>query len=85
MELKMPYPDAKVFQEAYGISEERTQEISRSLDALINSYGRAPVLVYFHHTVFDIASFCKGPEEFAYALILHCGLLQRRGQAIAPR
>jgi hypothetical protein len=84
MELNMPNPDAKDFCEAYGITLERQRELSRCLDELIDGYGKAPVFVYLHHTIRDIAKFCQGPEEHAYCLILHCAWHQRRGDLLAP-
>lgn len=84
MELNMPNPEAKEFPDAFGISAERQQELSKNLDKMVNSWTPGSIL-RVQHIIFDIAFFCKGPEEFAYCVVLHMGWWQRRGHELAPR
>lgn len=84
MELNMPNPDAKDFPEAFGITPERQEKLSKDLDAMVKSWTPGNVL-RVQHIVSDIAFFCDGPEEFAYCVVLHMGWWQRRGHELAPR
>jgi hypothetical protein len=84
MELNMPNPDALDFPEAFGITPERQNELSKFLDAMVKSWKLDTVL-RVQHIIADIAFFCEGPEEFAYCVVLHMGWWQRRGHALAPR
>jgi hypothetical protein len=85
MELNMPFPDAKEFPDAFGISPERQQQLSRHLDAMVQGYGQDPILIRVHHIMADIAAFCHNQEELLYCVILHMGWHQRRGHQLAPR
>lgn len=84
MELNMPNPDAKEFPDAFGITPERQTELSKHLDAMVESWTPGNIL-RVQHIVSDIAFFCNGPQEFAYCVVLHMGWWQRRGHELAPR
>lgn len=84
MELNMPNPDAKEFPDAFGITPERQQELSKHLNDMVERWIPGSLL-RVHHIISNIAFFCDGPEELAYCLILHMGWWQRRGHELAPR
>jgi len=85
MELILTNPDSKNFPDAYGISPERQQELSRHLDDMVRKWGSDPIIVTTARIAYQIGLFCQGPEELAYCLILHMGWHQRRGLQLAPR
>jgi hypothetical protein len=81
MELKIIDPTAKTFNEAVGISPERAIVLSKSMDALIKSYGHTAVRT---HDVFnDIAHFCNNSEELVYCSVVHVTWHARRGNYLA--
>jgi hypothetical protein len=84
MELNIPNPDNPDFPLAFGITPERQQELSNHLNAMVDSWVPNNI-IRVQDIVCDIAFFCRGPEEFAYCIILHMGWWQRRGHQLAPR
>lgn len=85
MELNIPNPESNDYCEAVGISPERQQVLSKSLDAMVEKAESGLLRIEKMHNVFaEIASFCNGPEELIYCTVLHCGWQARRGRILAP-
>ena len=83
MKLSIPYPMANKLHQAFGITEERSNEISDSLDkvgtALLKrlTIGEVSDFSVAEH-LGDIAALVDTPEELVYALFNHIRWLKKK-------
>ncbi len=69
MELKIVNPEATMFHEAVGISEQRSTELSRMLDRMANSFTGQ--IVSACDVMKEIAGYCENIEEYTYCILNH--------------
>lgn len=85
MELNILHPNSNDFCEAVGISQERQQELSKRLDAMVREAESGQLRIVKMHEVFaEITSYCQDNAELIYCTVLHCGWQARRGRILAP-
>lgn len=72
------------FPVSVGISEERQQELTQLLDAMVKKWTGDTLRWITTATIaHHVAAFCHSLEEFAYCWTLHMGWHQRRGMQLS--
>lgn len=83
MELKIVNHTAPSFNEAVGVSEERSNDLSKQMDLLIKSYGHSAVRTC--DTFNEIAQMCNSVEELVFCVITHTNYMAvKLGQVLCP-
>lgn len=73
MELQITNRDAPMIHEAFGISEERSNELCDHMDSLAKTPHLKPRKLC--ETLQDIAAHCNTPEELVFCTITHIDYL----------